>query len=169
MKTAAIAIHSFAKRLLFNVIFRRLLSRTLLVRPLRLVIGLSALNFLSGTQSFLPIRTYATTSVVPGIIKINTNSIISYICRWRLFCQSSRQYVRNSPSMISIVDVDLTNNRGIANKNDINQIIVTTNRTYLVVLLFLYLTGYRIARHLSRLIIVIVKILAVIETPETNV
>lgn len=71
--------------------------------------------------------------------------------------------------MISIVDVDLTNNRGIANKNDINQIIVTTNRTYLVVLLFLYLTGYRIARHLSRLIIVIVKILAVIETPETNV
>jgi hypothetical protein len=30
MKTAAIAIHSFAKRLLFNVIFRRLLSRTLL-------------------------------------------------------------------------------------------------------------------------------------------
>jgi hypothetical protein len=39
--------------------------------------------------------------------------------------------------MISIVDVDRTNNRGIVNKNDIIQINITTIRTYLVVLIFL--------------------------------
>jgi hypothetical protein len=53
MNTMAIAIHNFASRRRLSVRFRRLLSRSLHVRPFLLVICISALNFLSGTQAKL--------------------------------------------------------------------------------------------------------------------